>query len=210
MTSPHIQLYPSSTLSRGFLRCFCSVMFFSVHVICGELCHGQKVKFCKLEHISIKSQFSFGALSCTDLARHSAHALHALTKAVVDVYSFGLENQLLYQQNYSQFQSRDYPAKLIPTKPLSMTCIMVNWLLYHRRHQNFLRGVRLKCGESSSAEDARSLGRSIDMFPREIYCCRKLGAYFVKYRNKCLEDKHNSNQIILIGLFLKVKGNFFS
>ena len=35
-----------------------------------------------------------------------------------------------------------------------------------------------------------------------------LGAYSVKYGNKCLEGKNNSNEIILIGFFLKFKGIF--
>ena len=33
-------------------------------------------------------------------------------------------------------------------------------------------------------------------------------AYSVKYDNKSLEDKNNSNKIILAAIFLKVKGDF--
>ena len=35
-----------------------------------------------------------------------------------------------------------------------------------------------------------------------------MGAYSVKYGNKSLEDKNNSNKIILIGFFLKDKEDF--
>ena len=35
-----------------------------------------------------------------------------------------------------------------------------------------------------------------------------MGVYSVKYGYKSLEDENNSNEIILIGFFLKVKGDF--
>ena len=42
-----------------------------------------------------------------------------------------------------------------------------------------------------------------------FYCCMG-GAYSVEYGNNSLKDKNYSNEIILIEILLKVKGDFFS
>ena len=51
-------------------------------------------------------------------------------------------------------------------------------------------------------------GDPLTCFPEKFYCYWQLGAHSVKYRNKSLEAKNNSNEIILTGIFLKVKGDF--
>ena len=83
---------------------------------------------------------------------------------------------------------------------------------YHRCHQGFLRGGQLKGRESSSAEGSSKLGGHVSMrlclsmrSPRnfcQIYSCRgELRAYLVKDGDKSLEDKNNSNEIILLRFF---------
>ena len=51
-------------------------------------------------------------------------------------------------------------------------------------------------------------GDPLTCFPEKFYCYWQLGAHSVKYGNRSLEDKNNSNEIILTGFFLKVKGDF--
>ena len=46
------------------------------------------------------------------------------------------------------------------------------------------------------------------VFLRHFTAVGGMGAYSVKYGNKRLEDKNNSNDIILTGIFLKVKETF--
>ena len=47
------------------------------------------------------------------------------------------------------------------------------------------------------------------VFLRNFIAVGGMGAYSVKYGNKNLEDKNNSNKIILTGIFLKLMRRLF-
>ena len=78
----------------------------------------------------------------------------------------------------------------------------------HSPHQEFLRGGRRKCRESSSAKGTSYLRGPWTWFQEKFFCLRGVGVYSLKYGKKSLEDKNISNKIILIGFFLKIKGKF--
>ena len=73
-----------------------------------------------------------------------------------------------------------------------------------RRHQDFLKGGPLK----GSRGWGGGVHGHVSLRNFTAVGGRGLDAYSVKYGNKSLEDKNNSNVIILIGFFMKFKGDF--
>ena len=65
-----------------------------------------------------------------------------------------------------------------------------------------MTGDQLKGREFSSAEGSSNLGGPWTFFLEKFYCCRGRrgkngGAYLVRYGNKGLKDKDNSNEIVI-------------
>ena len=105
--------------------------------------------------------------------------------------------------DFGSFVERELVVSYCMPFSLARLCTKLLLATDHRRH------LRLKGREFSSAEGASKLKGSMDMFPRETFLMwGRRCAYLVKSGNKSLEYKNNSNEIILIGFFLKVKGHF--